>query len=449
MKTNVSHNLAVLLTDWVPRQPWFQPPMRARHLEVERVVPRRFEVLRKSWPLMIWTPVEVMYESGLSSHHQVIVGLDPNLPHLARDGGYIGGIETSEGPAHAFDALMDVRLARRMVRHVAPELSVVDVDIPEQSSSNSSVVIDDRFVLKLFRRLEPGANPDIELPEGLGRNGQRNVPVPISVWRKGDTDLAVVRRWHRAGSSGADLAERSLRELMRRRVSPRELQTDFAPSAERLGVALAELHSGLATVFGTEPINVKQCAYDAVVALRGAVSSGELRDGIEAWIRALFNEGELGQQIRIHGDLELQNTLWSGQEWTIVDFEGDLSLPMEMRSRPASPLVDVAAMVQSFQFVASRVLLSIPEGFDREQELFALAWVERATDSFLSGYTSEDLIHRLLPKDRMTRDRAMTTFELVRTASFLAKSPGQIPAMRERLIGDLGRLLTPRVKLRW
>ncbi len=441
--------LSELLRDWVPRQPWFEPPTRTLGMAIADVHPRRFEVLRRQRPLMVWTPVEISYEDDSVSHHQVLIGIDSAAPTRPDHPAIIGPIEHHGQTAVAYDAFVDPRLATIFAKRVAPDLTIIDVRLFESSASNSSLIIDERFVLKLFRRLEPGANPDVELPERLGRNGMLTVPVPVAVWRKGDTDLAVVRRWHRSIASGADLAQRSLSEMLRRRARPREIQADFAPSAERLGATLGQLHTAIAEAFGSEPTSARGLVTELLVQLRAVVGSDELSVPVEQAYRALLESTDYGQVIRVHGDLELSNTLWNGQDWTIVDFEGDLTRTMEQRRMPSSPLRDVAAMVQSFHHASIRALHSWPEGADREHELLAQAWVERATDSFLSGYTTNDAVHRLLPKDRMSRDELMTLYEIDRTISIMARRVGKKPEAMHRLRSDVERLLIPRAKMRW
>jgi maltokinase len=61
----------------------------------------------------------------------------------------------------------------------------------EGEQSNTSLVLDEKYIVKVFRRVQPGPNPDVEVTEALGRIGFGGVPVPLSVWRRNDTDFAV------------------------------------------------------------------------------------------------------------------------------------------------------------------------------------------------------------------------------------------------------------------
>src|SRR6185503_1704869 len=98
-------------------------------------------------------------------------------------------------------------------------------------------------------------------------------------------------------------------------------------------------------------------------------------------LRLLTNIGGTGRVIRHHGDFHLGQTLWSNDDWVILDFEGEPARSMPERRRKRSPLRDVAGMLRSFAYVASAVEQlrgsAAPSG-----------WEERARAEFLDGYLS-------------------------------------------------------------
>jgi trehalose synthase-fused probable maltokinase len=108
--------------------------------------------------------------------------------------------------------------------------------------------------------------------------------------------------------------------------------------------------------------------------------------------------------IRHHGDFHLGQTLWAGDDWVILDFEGEPARSLPERRRKRSPLRDVAGMLRSFAYAASAIELqrgvSAPEG-----------WEERAREAFLDGYMSSvDL--SLLPPGQSASEQLLAIFEL-------------------------------------
>src|SRR5437016_1334550 len=79
--------------------------------------------------------------------------------------------------------------------------------------SNTSLVYDDAMILKVFRRLTEGHNPEVEVIETLAACGFASVPEPLASWRKGEVDLAFLQRFLTGASDGWNMALTSLREL--------------------------------------------------------------------------------------------------------------------------------------------------------------------------------------------------------------------------------------------
>ncbi len=373
---------------------------------------RRLETLVDSWPALLWVLVEVRTSlDPVGVHYQIPIGVADEVPPEVPDAACIGEFSGPSGTVQIYDALADQRLAAAFCAHVDPSLEFSTVRLEGGEQSNTSLVLDERYIVKVFRKVTRGPNPDVEVTEALGRTGFGGVPVPLRVWRRGATDLVVVRRYERARGDGVSLAMDSLREVFNRRRPPRDCRLDFADEAHRLGRDVAELHVALAEAFGSEPGDGTAWALD-MAAQAHRVAEGLLDTArIEAVYRRLRTADDLGAAIRIHGDLHLGQVLRLGDRWMVLDFEGEPARPVEERRRPSSPLKDVAGMTRSFHYAAGMALREWPVP-DDEVRVLAESWAVRSVNSFLSGYASFDEAHRLLPSTRAARDGLLSMFEL-------------------------------------
>lgn len=358
------------------------------------------------------------------------------LPDVA----HIGRMDTPRGTAHLFDALADEELALEFCSIVAPDLGLRTVRAQPGEQSNTSLVLDERYIVKVFRRVQPGPNPDVEVTEALGRVGYGGVPVPVAVWRRNGTDFAVTRRFERSRGNGVELAHASLREMFNRRRPPRDCKLDFAKEAYQLGRDIAALHVALAEAFGAEPADGGAWAADMSAQLH-RIASGHLdTQRIETIYRRLSDADDLGAAIRIHGDLHLGQVLRVARQWMVLDFEGEPDRPLAERRRPSSPLRDVAGMTRSFHYAAAMALRET-ETPDRELRLLADAWAERAINTFLSGYAEVDEVHRLLPQARASRDALLSVFEMDKAVYEVAYELAHRPDLVDLPIRAVERLL--------
>ena len=134
-----------------------------------------------------------------------------------------------------YDALIDPDLAVEVLHLVAPDIEV-EVRRPiVLEHSNSSVVFDERTILKVLRKVEPGANPDVEIPRVLAEHGYEHVLPPIAELRRDDMDLAVLREFLVGATEGWQLARASVRDVLASRLPPEESGGDLAPDSARLG----------------------------------------------------------------------------------------------------------------------------------------------------------------------------------------------------------------------
>lgn len=287
-----------------------------------------------------------------------------------------------------------------------------DIDLSVHSTllsgeqSNSSVAFGEDSLMKVFRRVVPGANPDIEVHEVLTRAGSDRVAA-LYGWLDAasplDPDgpplqLAMLSQFLRTASDGWELALASIRNLFAEAdLHADEVGGDFAGEAARLGEAVAAVHHDLLTHFDSVRVDLAEVAGQMSERLDAALVVVPGLAEHEATLRTVFRRfAELGGSTaqRIHGDLHLGQTLRTVKGWKIVDFEGEPAKPLAERSRPDSVWRDVAGMLRSFDY-APRVVELTVGGDDPDEaaqrEFRAGEWAERNTAAFLATYAGRDL----------------------------------------------------------
>jgi len=359
----MSAALSAALADFLARQRWYagDRPSDVK-IVIDDVISTGVVPLRRL----------VVEADGVA--YQVPVGSRPpgDLPDAVWEDAVIGEIDG----AVVYDALADPELCLALLDLVSGE-TAERVRPAGAEQSNTSLVFDDRLILKLFRRLAHGPNPDVEVTTALDAVGFNHVPEPVAVWRQDGFDLAIVHEYLFGGSEGWALALTSLRDLYGRGGDPSESGGDFAGDAERLGTTTARLHLALAEAFDVTP----------------GVDDPYL--------------------IRVHGDYHLGQVMRTDLGWFVLDFEGEPARPLEDRRRPASPYKDVAGMLRSFDYAAQVTLRDRGEderaGGLREA---AEAWEQRNRNAFLAGYEATKGIDELLPADPGVRNRRLRFYEL-------------------------------------
>jgi maltokinase len=376
-----------------------------------------FEVWREESPGLIWVVADAHFADDPPARYQVPVGvrpLDQTERFLEGKGrSLLGDLDTPDGPVLVYDALVDPELALEFVRHVAPDEEVTHVRSLNVEMSNTSVVYDERLIMKLFRRLADGPNPDVEITEGLARVGFEHISAPVATWRRGEIDLVVVRSFLEAGTEGWQLALTSLRDVYAGRLDPAESGGDFAPEARRLGQITAEMHVKLAEAFGTTDGEAKVWADSMLANLTRSKARALDAPAIATAYDALRSVDDPGKSIRIHGDYHLAQTMRTDAGWYILDFEGEPALPLAERRKPSSPLRDVAGMLRSFHY-ASEVALAERGGGADDDELRALGarWEQHVSGAFRDGYFGHEGIDDLLAAT--TRDREIVLDAFIR-----------------------------------
>ena len=363
--------------------------------------------------------------------------------------------------------------ARGQVRAVAtaalhslwqPSQGLLVPSVMNAEQSNSSVVYENRLVLKMFRRLEEGLNPDLEISAFLtGKTSFRNVPALAGyleylneagtitalallqgyVTNRGDAWKFTLKalaeyyenasQWGSLGSSevpgaplltlsGQAIPDEALRRIGR-----------YLDAAALLGRRTAELHLALASVPDDPEFAPQQ--FTATDRQAFANSATQLLTSNFALLRRLKDElpdqarddagqvlqleeiarrrfqrlGELkgsAMLTRIHGDYHLGQVLFTGTDFVIIDFEGEPARPLEERRKKRSPLQDVAGMLRSFHYAAYAPLLQQQSGEPpspeelRARANYAQYWQKWVSAAFLKAYLEVSENSIVIPQDR-------------------------------------------------
>ncbi|MEO5896624.1 MAG: maltose alpha-D-glucosyltransferase [Vicinamibacterales bacterium] len=328
--------------------------------------------------------------------------------------------------------------------------------------SNTSIVFGYRLILKMFRRLEPGVNPDLEIGRYLTERAHfARVPAiagALQLETLGETSTTIATL-HQFVPSQADGWTHALDEVGRfyDEVAQREPPAHAAPetysaliaaappqvaldtiggylgTAETLGRRTAEMHLALASdaanrAFVPEPFtsdDMHSLISDAVAQALPALKSLEDAGAAEpllarrgALLEQLRNAPALQlttAKIRIHGDYHLGQVLWSEGDFYIIDFEGEPARPLTQRREKQSPLKDVAGMMRSFSYAARAGLFAHaasrpgdPEALARWADL----WETWTTAALLRGYFSKAGNAVFIPQEATQRDELLRLFVL-------------------------------------
>ncbi len=282
--------------------------------------------------------------------------------------------------------------------------------------SNSSVVFDERLVLKVLRKLEPGVNPEIELLRFLTLRGFSHI-APLYGWYEYDgqplaATLGIAQEFVPAAMGGWELGLREVRS------DPEAFLSKLAS----LGAVTAQMHTVLASDAGDPAFSPEEPSQEALALLTATVDEDieriflrlpddegvapirgrgqDVRERLAA--RALAGAG--GRAIRIHGDYHLGQTLYAPQGWVVLDFEGEPARSLPERRQKRSPLRDVAGMLRSFAYLASAssILEGSPPPADFER---------RARTLFLEQYLAH-VEPSLLPPGEAQIANLLSIFEL-------------------------------------
>jgi trehalose synthase-fused probable maltokinase len=373
----------------------------------------------------------VRFDTGTHETYQVLLGLRPVSD------GWADAITRLDG-WDVYGALSDPQLARELVHLVRASATeragegtvefrplegfaglgreLVTARRITSEQSNSSVVFDDELILKCYRRVQAGINPELELVRFLTERGFANVP-ELGGWyaylgAPMEATLGILQRYVPGGRDGWELAldeitaapDRLLGRLrrlgevtgnMHRSLGSDSSDSAFAPeepSAESLGLLTASVDQEIEAMF----LDLPEDDVVAPIAGRGE----EVRERL----RQLTYAESLGRLIRHHGDFHLGQTLWADEDWYLLDFEGEPARSLPERRQKRSPLRDVAGMLRSISYAVSAA--EILRGADTPE-----GWEAHARGEFLDAYL-DTVDPGLLPPSRESVDRLIEVFEL-------------------------------------
>ncbi|MBD0347776.1 MAG: hypothetical protein ICV59_01365 [Thermoleophilia bacterium] len=415
------------LIDFVESRRWFG----SKSEDVTHAHVLDAALLRTRPPLFAAAITEIRFQPGTHELYQLLLGFRPE------DEGWSDQVIGAADGFVVYDGLADPALARELVQLVrggatvdagegrlefhavdagALALERGDVRLVAVEQSNTSVVFDDRLILKAYRRLLPGPNPELELLGFLSERGFPNIAA-LAGWyaytgRPVDATLGILQAYVPGARDGWELALdalgsdpetflarlRRLGEVtgaMHTALASDPLDPAFAPeepSAEALPLLVATVDEEIDQIF----LDLPDAERLAPVAGRGE----EIRDRL----RQISHVGPVGRAIRHHGDYHLGQALWDGSDWIVLDFEGEPARGVAERRRKRSPLRDVAGMLRSFAYAASasELVNSVAPPPD---------WEERARREFLDGYFGA-VDRAIVPPGGEAVERLLAIFEL-------------------------------------
>jgi maltokinase len=407
--------LEAALAEFLPSQRWFAGKGRAvAQVRVERSVP-----LRTALPSLSTVVATVAYADGGVERYHLPVGHDRGLEaRQLTDRAPDAVIYETKGPRGGpfYDAARDERLGGVYLDLLSRAATVEELRfyrMPDWTEtlrgpgkplggeqSNSSLVFANRLILKLFRRLEPGENPELEVTRALAGAGFEACAAPLG-WIEGlGSTLAILQRFYPGSIDGWILATERVADHYE---SADGEPANFADDAGALGRLTAELHAAMASALPTvaegQPDLGRLSArlfgqLTQVTALVPELAAH--REAIEeVYTKAEAAGGGSRYLQRIHGDYHLGQVLKTGGDsWIVIDFEGEPARSLEERRRLASPLQDVAGMLRSFDYAAFSPLVlgedpDTPGPSPKELAGFegpAAAWIEANRSAFLDGY---------------------------------------------------------------
>lgn len=298
----------------------------------------------------------------------------------------------------------------------ASELAQADERALGRDQTNTSVVLGDRLLLKGYRRIQPGLNPDLELTAFLSEEAAFTGVPRLAGWAEvvtRDGGAATVAMLQAFVGNAEDAYETTADRLAALVAAPGTVSLEWATEvAEDLGILVAGLHAALASPPADAPDLVpREATHDELRAWRAdahrqldraiaAVSAvdpetaAELRreaGAIAARVSRFEAVATAPLVMRVHADLHLGQVLTADDGYRVIDFEGEPLRAIEDRRRPDSPLRDVASMLRSLDHVARSARRRAERANGGPIEHPALdvdAWIERARERFLAAYAA-------------------------------------------------------------
>ena len=276
--------------------------------------------------------------------------------------------------------------------------------------SNTSVVVGDRILLKAYRRIETGLNPELELVAFLTEVAGFPAVPPLTGYAEvvsasaGAATIAIAQAYI---ADGADAYETIAESLTGWLIAPGQVSVEFATEiAAELGSLTAGMHAALGDARGVPEFEPRDATRDELrvwgrTAQRQLVRAVEVTPGaagrvlhdLAARIAAELTVFEALPSTplltRVHGDYHLGQVLIAADGFRVVDFEGEPLRPLEERRAHGSPLRDVASMLRSLDHVgrsAGRRAIVRSGGSLESPGLDLDGWLRRARERFIEAY---------------------------------------------------------------
>jgi trehalose synthase-fused probable maltokinase len=406
--------------------------------------------------MLVAAVAEVRFHAGTHERYQLLLGLRPHGDD--RPGDVISVTEDWI----VYEALADPLLARELVHlmrgeatirgeEAAVEFRPVELggygpDLSEArplgaEQSNTSVVFGEELILKAYRRLEAGINPELEVLRFLTELGFPNI-ASLAGWyaysgRPMDATLGILQTYVPGAEDGWELALEEIPTAPDR----------FLARLRRLGEVTGELHGALASDSSDPDFAPEEPSTESLALLVATVDEEIERiflelppeddrlapilgrgEEVRERLRLISHAGPPGRVIRTHGDYHLGQALWAGDDWVVLDFEGEPARSLTDRRGKRSPLRDVAGMLRSFAYAVSAVR-DAPAG-----------WEERARAEFLGGYF-DYVDPSIVPPAGEGRDRLLEVFELEKAVYELRYELNHRPDWIEIPVAGIARLL--------
>lgn len=313
--------------------------------------------------------------------------------------------------------------ATALFDEVAERPHAAAISVMKAEQSNTSVKFGDRVIMKLYRRVEPGINPELEIGRTLTARNFRHSPSLVGALeyhqRSNDPTTLVLAQTFVANRGNAwEYALSQLSHYFDRVSSSASnnssFEPDFVDAARLLGRRTAELHMALGETSDDPAFAAEVCSSSYIQSRVQAMQQSAiraltlLRDRLctlpeikQAQAQVVLGQqslildrlGSLGKspltamRIRCHGDYHLGQVLYTGEDFVIIDYEGEPARPLAERRAKHIPVVDLAGMVRSFHYAAHAALRQRGE-FQTTQSLISWAeqWYQSARTAFLRGY---------------------------------------------------------------
>ncbi|RLK49127.1 maltokinase N-terminal cap-like domain-containing protein [Microbacterium telephonicum] len=365
------------LAEWMPRQRWYSATGTRPHLRVAAV--HDLESPDPAARVLVHVVVDEAADPVVV--YQVPIVARPTAAVVAAEnvvGRLADGTTLVDGP---HDRAYQDAVSTRLLPGVSAAATVLAGE-----QSNTSVIYAPAggvpIIAKVFRRLQPGVNPDVEVQTALGAAGSSHVPRVVghleTMWRPG-----VDGPDERGAAVFAQEYFPDVEDAWRVALVAATAGTPFTSQAHALGAATADVHADLARLFPIAAADdAQRAAIRAAWDRRLRIAMAEVpelaahRDAVDAvYTRATRIAWPPLQ--RIHGDFHLGQVLQvPGRGWVLLDFEGEPLRPIAERRAPDAAARDVAGMLRSFDYIAG----ALPEVPAVEE------WALSARRAFLGGY---------------------------------------------------------------